>query len=226
MQRNAMRRMSQRSMIITVIAALLVLTYQVIATKVQHDEASTAAVALAELPAVRVADPDPARPAYEREHYQPHGWIDADGDGCNTRREVLIQESTKPVTVNPDGCKLSNGEWKDRFAPFETNSDQALQIDHLVALADAHRSGAWQWPDEKKIAFANDLDNPDELNALSSSNNQAKSDKGPDEWMPEGRAAKCDYLRSYVTIKAQWQLTVDPQQWSAIAKAWPACTSA
>jgi hypothetical protein len=210
-------------MILTIVAALLVLGYQVLTTNTQHDNASTATAALAELPALRVAEPDPSLTPYKRDAYQPHGWIDADADGCNTRREVLIQESTKPVSINPDGCKLSQGKWKDRFSSFETTSDQDLQIDHLVALADAHRSGAWQWPADKKIAFANELTNPDELNALSSANNQAKSDKGPDEWLPSGKSAKCDYLRSYVTIKAQWQLSVDPRQWEAIASAWPTC---
>lgn len=213
-------------MLLTVLAALLILGYQFLTTRTQQETATSSTEALAELPAVTVVEPDPARTPYERDAYQPHGWIDADGDGCNTRREVLIEESRKPVSINPDGCKLSSGQWKDRFSTFQTTSDQDLQIDHLVALADAHRSGAWQWSSEKKIAFSNLLENPDELNALSSANNQAKSDKGPDEWMPQGAAAKCDYIRSYVTIKSQWQLSVSPDQWAAIAKAWPDCTPA
>jgi hypothetical protein len=220
-----MRRMSQRTLALTVIAALLVLGYQVLTAESRRDSSSTSIQALAELPSVRVAEPDAGRATYKRDAYQPHGWIDADGNGCNTRREVLIAESLQPVSINPDGCKLSGGKWKDRFSPFETTNDQDLQIDHLVALADAHRSGAWQWPAENKVAFANELTNPDELNALSSQNNQAKSDNGPDEWMPSSKAARCDYIRAYVTIKSEWQLTVDSKQWQAIAKTWPGCTS-
>lgn len=220
-----MRRMSQRTIVLTVVAASIVLVYQLLTTTSQHQNAAHDVQALATLPAVTVAEPDAARTEYKRDAYQPHGWIDADGDGCNTRREVLIQESTKPVTVNPDGCKLSNGHWKDRFTGAETNSDADVQIDHLVALADADRSGGWRWPQDKKIAFANNLDNPDELNALSNADNQAKSDKAPDEWMPKDKAARCDYIRAYVTIKSQWELTVSPAQWNAIAKAWPECTA-
>jgi hypothetical protein len=220
-----MRRMSQRTIVLTVIAALIVLVYQLLTTTSQKQSATHNVQALATLPAVTVAEPDAARTAYKRDAYQPHGWIDADGDGCNTRREVLIQESTKSVTINPDGCKLSNGHWKDRFTGTETNSDADVQIDHLVALADADRSGAWRWPPDKKIAFANNLDNPDELNAISNADNQAKSDKAPDEWMPKDRQPRCDYIRAYVTIKSQWDLTISPAQWNAIAKDWPSCTT-
>lgn len=215
---------SQRTIATTVIVALIVLLIDLYSTHARQKDQATDAVALASLPAVTVAEPEQARPPYKRETYQPHGWIDADGNGCNTRREVLIQESTKKPSINPDGCKISGGEWKDRFSPkFNTTNDQDVQIDHLVALADADRSGAWKWPSDKKLAFANNLDNPDELNAISNALNNEKSDKGPDEWMPGDKNSRCKYLQAYVTIKSEWQLTVSPAQWNAIAKAWPNC---
>jgi hypothetical protein len=179
--------------------------------------------ALTALPALRVAEPDPARPRYDRDQWQPHGWADVDGDGCNTRKEVLITEATTPPTISRTGCRLTGGRWRDRFTGFETSSDADLQIDHLVALADAHRSGGWSWPNEKKVAFSNDLDNPDELNALKADANQAKGDLGPDQWMPDDKAARCDYIRAYATIKSAWGLTVTNAQWGAIAREWPAC---
>ena len=37
-------------------------------------------------------------------------WIDADGNGCDTRQEVLIQESQIPV-VKGSGCTIVSGQW-------------------------------------------------------------------------------------------------------------------
>ena len=49
------------------------------------------------------------RTGYNRDLF-PH-WIDADGDGCNTRYEVLIAEATTAPTRRRRGCTLSGGRW-------------------------------------------------------------------------------------------------------------------
>ncbi len=48
------------------------------------------------------------RGGYDRDRFEH--WIDADGDGCDTRGEVLIRDSVTPVQVG-DGCWLTGGEW-------------------------------------------------------------------------------------------------------------------
>lgn len=218
------RQVSRRTITTSVAAAVLILGYTLFDIRNDNQTRAESSIALASLPHVEVAEPDPNRPRYDRKSYQPHGWIDADGDGCNTRREVLIEEALKKPSINPDGCKLSGGEWRDHFDPtFTTTSEREVQIDHLVALADAHRSGAWKWPPEKKIAFANDIEHPVELNVVSNSVNKEKSDKGPDEWMPKDSDSRCLYVSAYVSIKSKWQLTVSPAQWQAISKAWAKC---
>jgi len=168
----------------------------------------------------RVAMPEAGRPRYERERWQPHGWADADGDGCNTREEVLLSQG-RGVQTGP-GCKILAGEWVDRFTGRRTTSPAELQIDHLVALADAHRSGGWAWPDSRKEAFANDVDDG-ELNAVWGPENQAKDDDGPDRWLPPNPEARCWYVSTYARIKAQWDLTVTPLQWAAIERVWSGC---
>jgi hypothetical protein len=84
-------------------------------------------------------------------------WIDADRNGCNTRAEVLIEESIVKPKIGPK-CKLTGGKWVNWIdGKTLTNSSQS-DIDHLVPLAEAWRSGAWKWTPTQRQAFANDLD--------------------------------------------------------------------
>ena len=173
----------------------------------------------------RVAAEDPTRSRYERDEWQPRGWEDTDRDGCNTREEVLLSEG-RDVVTGP-GCKILSGTWTDLFTGREVTSPPRLDVDHLVALGDAHRSGGWAWPAERKVAFANDLEDPDELNVVERAVNQAKADYGPDRWLPPpGSTARCRYVAAYARIKARWDLTVTPQQWAAIERVRAGCGTA
>ena len=184
--------------------------------------ATPGAVASAgELARPRVAENDPDRPRYIRDEWQPRGWADADGDGCNTREEVLVSESASPAAVGP-GCKILAGEWEDRYTGRRLTSPADVQIDHLVALSDAHASGGWAWPPERKVAFANDLEDADELNATWGPENDRKADYGPDRWLPIA-SFRCDYVAAYARIKARWDLTVTPSQWAAVQRVWSSC---
>ena len=179
---------------------------------------------LAELARPRVADRDPSRPRYQRHEWLPHGWADVDGDGCNTRAEVLLIEAVGPV-VRGSGCSLVAGHWQDHYTGRTTTAPTHLQIDHLVALADAAASGGWAWPAEHKVAFANDLSDPDELNATWGPENERKADHGPDKWLPPAPTFRCAYVAAYARIKARWGLSVTPGQWGAIERVWATCPS-
>jgi len=181
---------------------------------------STTAPVVDGLARPRVGVPEPGRPRYDRDQWQPHGWADADGDGCNPREEVLLAQG-QDVQTGP-GCKILAGQWIDRFTGRRTTSPAELQIDHLVALAEAHASGGWAWPAERKAAFANDLDDG-ELNAVWGPENQAKDDAGPDGWLPPDTEARCWYVSTYARIKARWDLTVTPAQWAAVTAVWAGC---
>lgn len=174
---------------------------------------------------LRVESPAKGRPRYVRDEWQPHGWADADSDGCNTRQEVLISESRAPVQRREPGCKILTGDWLDPYTGVSTGSPAELQIDHLVALADAHRSGGWAWPAAKKVAFANDLSDAEMLNAVSGRENERKADDGPDRWSPPNSAFKCAYVAAYARIKAKWDLSVTPDQNAAIGRLWKGCPS-
>lgn len=170
-------------------------------------------VTAAQLPALLSSVAETTTPAYNRDRFEH--WIDADGDGCNTRYEVLIEESLTPVTVGA-GCTLTGGTWVSVLDGASATSPAEVEIDHLVALAEAWRSGASSWTDEQRRAFANDLDVPYALNAVSSASNQAKADKDPAEWLPSNAEFRCEYSISWILMKYRWSLAADPAEISAL----------
>jgi hypothetical protein len=80
-------------------------------------------------------------PAYDRDDWST-GWIDADRDGCDTRAEVLLATSTTPAVLAPGACRVVSGTWRDPLTGVTYTVATEVEIDHLVALADAHRSPA------------------------------------------------------------------------------------
>ena len=66
-----------------------------------------------------------------------------------------------------------------------------LDVDHMVPLSNAHRSGAWAWDDARRRAYANDLSYANHLIAVTNSVNRAKSDQGPERWKPPDESYWC-----------------------------------
>ena len=157
-------------------------------------------------PELTVAAPNTTAP-YVRAAFGPD-WIDADHDCHDTRAEVLVAETATPVTFNANGCTVATGRWIDPWGGYTSTLASDFQIDHLVPLADAWRSGAWAWTDQQREAFAQNLSNRDELNAVKGSLNTAKSDSKPDQWKPPLTTAWCRYAASWARIKHDWNLTV------------------
>jgi len=147
-------------------------------------------------------------------------WIDADGDGCDTRKEVLIQEAVvKPKQGKY--CKLSGGVWISTYDSISYKNDSFLDIDHMVPLAEAWRSGAAGWSGEKRQAYANDLQLQVALIAVTSRENRSKSDRDPAKWQP--KVDKCGYIKSWVAVKGKYKLTVDELEATALKLAIATC---
>lgn len=192
----------------------------VLSSLVAAQPAAAATVTAAELPGLLTVAAETTEPRYERAKFEH--WIDADGDGCNTRYEVLIEESTTPVTVTRTGtgpCTLSGGTWVSPYDGFTAYEPADIEIDHVVALAEAWRSGASAWTDDQRRAFANDLEVPYVLTASSTTANQSKADKDPGRWMPTNPSYHCEYVTSWALIKYRCSLTVDAAERDALAAA-------
>lgn len=134
-------------------------------------------------------------------------WLDADGDCRDTRQEILARDSQGPVRWDAAGCTVVAGRWTDPYTGDVFTDPGELDIDHLVPLAEAHRSGADRWPAHRRAAFANDAGN---LLAVSASANRSKSDGDPLAWMPPAWSVRCIYTERFVATKARWALTQDP----------------
>lgn len=160
------------------------------------------------------------RTGYSRDLFKH--WVDADGDGCSTRDEVLISEADDPVTVG-SGCSLSGGRWYSYYDAVSQYSASALDIDHMVPLAEAWDSGASSWTAATREAFANDLGDTRSLVAVTASQNRSKGDQDVAEWLPGH--ARCRYLREWVAVKHRWRLSVDSAEKSAMISLAAGCTN-
>lgn len=155
--------------------------------------------AVAELPVA----PE-VRKGYQREKF-PH-WIDADGDGCSTRDEVLLAETKSSVTVSGT-CTVEEGRWFSYYDRQTWTDPSDVDIDHMVPLAEAWDSGARRWKPRARTRFANDLRDRRSLVAVTDNVNQSKSDRDPAGWMPDH--GRCRYVREWVAVKHRWRLRVD-----------------
>ena len=160
------------------------------------------------------------RTGYDRDLF-PH-WIDADGDGCSTRNEVLISEADDPVTVGP-GCSLSGGRWFSYYDRRSWTNTGRIDIDHMVPLAEAWDSGARTWATATRRRYANDLGDTRALVGVTDSVNQAKGDQDVAQWLPQ--FSKCRYLREWVAVKHRWRLNVNTAEKSAMASLAATCTN-
>lgn len=139
--------------------------------------------------------------------------------GCNTRVEVLKQESlTKPVMK---GCKIISGKWKSMYDGVTTTKPGSFDVDHMVPLKEAHASGGNAWSKAKKEKYANDMSYKNHLIAVSAKSNRSKSDKDPAEWLPAKN--KCEYVAAWITIKSNWNLTVDAKEKRALTNTLKNC---
>ena len=140
-------------------------------------------------------------------------WNDQ-GRGCSTREVVLKRDGTG-VQANAS-CHPVAGRWLSPYDNVEVADVDQVDIDHMVPLANAWRSGAAKWTDATRSQFANDLIRP-QLLAVSRASNRAKGDQDPSQWKPPNHAYWCQYAQRWIAVKAYWQLTATQAEKAALA---------
>jgi len=140
----------------------------------------------------------------------PH-WRDT-GQNCDVRDAVLKRDGTK---VKTSGCNVVAGTWRSLYDGRMLDSPTKVDIDHVVPLANAWRSGASAWTTEQREDFANDLDRP-QLVAVSQTSNRGKGDQDPSSWKPSATGTWCEYAQDWIAVKSYWILTVTTAEKSAL----------
>lgn len=154
---------------------------------------------------------------YSRDLF-PH-WSTVSG-ACNTRETVLKRDGVN--VVQDSACAAVSGSWYSQYDGATWTAASDLDIDHMVPLAEAWRSGANSWTTSKRQQFANDLTRP-QLIAVTDNVNQAKGDLDPGKWLPSRTAYRCTYARMWVQVKQYYALNMDSGEKTALGNILNGC---
>jgi hypothetical protein len=160
---------------------------------------------------------------YDRVRDFGEAWLDVDGNGCDTRDDVLRRDLK---VARAAACKVFEGTLLDPYTQrriaFERGIDtsDAVQIDHVVALANAWRTGAQRLSQAQRERLAND---PINLFAVDGPTNQAKADADAATWLPPNRGFRCTYVAHQVGVKAAYGLWVTPAEHDAMERVLQDC---
>ena len=67
-------------------------------------------------------------------------------------RDIGFQSSSR--------CRVDSGSWVGPYTGKAVGDPGKFDVDHMVPLANAHRSGGWAWTPKSKAAYANYLEYP------------------------------------------------------------------
>lgn len=184
---------------------------------------SAAGPALRLLAALPVKGRAPAT-GYDREGDFGTAWLDVDRNGCDTRDDILARDLTGILRQGP--CRVVSGTLVSPYTGQTirftrgVSTSQLVQIDHVVALEEAWRTGAQQLSQAEREALAND---PANLFAVDGHSNQQKGSGDAATWLPARKAFRCDYVEHQVEVKARYRLWVTPPERDAMLRVLSSC---
>lgn len=168
---------------------------------------------------------DKYRPGYDRDAFGT-AWADVDDNGCDTRNDILSRDMTS-IRKDKDQCTVKTGVLDDPYTGKKINftrgkaTSEAVQIDHIVALANAWKSGAADMSSATRLAIAND---PLNLLAVDGPANQDKKAKDASEWLPENTSFDCTYVTRQIQVKAKYGLSVTKPEKAAMENTLAHCS--
>ena len=179
---------------------------------VAADDLAAARSALSALPVRDAASAE----TYDRSQFG-QAWADEDRNGCDTRNDILARDLTGTVV---EDCVVLRGTLDDPYTgtriAFARGAGSAdVQIDHVVALADAWQTGASEWTAARRRSFAND---PANLLAVDGGANQDKGASDASAWLPPQVGYRCVYALRQVRVKAAYGLWVTPDERAALGR--------
>lgn len=176
----------------------------------------SATTARTQLNGLTVAADGPST-GYSRDLF-PH-WSTVSG-ACNTREQVLKRDGTNVVVDS--SCAATSGRWYSPYDGATWSAASDVDIDHIIPLSNAWKTGANSWTTSKRQQFANDLSGP-QLIAVTDNVNQAKGDQTPATWKPPLTSYHCTYARMWIGSKYKWGLRVNSAEKSALSSMLNSC---
>lgn len=165
-----------------------------------------------------------------------HQWNKVDGKTGNyTTRDLVLERDMSNVTYNSRGnvntgillepytgktIHFQRGQSNKTEGGSASNRDGGIQIDHVVAYAEAYRSGLDKLDFAQRDAYYND---PDVLLASQAEANNVKKDGTIAEWKPSNQTFQCDYASLQIGIKAKYGLMVDQKEHDKLAQVLASC---
>ncbi len=189
-----------------------------------RDAAVPSAVEARDLLAALPVKGSAPKTGYDRVADFGEAWLDVDGNGCDTRDDILARDLTD--VVRRDGCVVLSGTLADPYTgtsiPFVRGPDTSarIQIDHVVPLLDAWRTGARALTQEARERLAND---PLNLVAVDGPTNQRKGAGNAATWLPPAKAYRCEYAARQVAVKSAYGLWVVPAERAALERILGGC---
>ena len=143
-------------------------------------------------------------PVYDRAAFG-QAWADENLNGCDTRNDILARDLSTPILEPGTGeCTVNSGQLTDRYTGATIDfvrgkgTSGLVQIDHVVALSDAWRSGGPA--------------------------NQKKSSLNASQWVPPNKEFRCHFAVVQVRVKAAYSLGVTEAEASALRALLGGCT--
>jgi hypothetical protein len=148
-------------------------------------------------------------------------------NGCDTRNDVLRRD-LRNLALRPgsSGCTVLSGTLRDPYSgsviAFRRGQETSrrVQIDHIVALANAWQTGAQRLSSERRRDLAND---PLNLWAVSGAANQQKGAGDAATWLPANKSIRCTYVARQVAVKASYGLWVTRPEREAMRQVLERC---
>mgnify|MGYP000455648368 CR=1 FL=1 len=147
-------------------------------------------------------------------------WADADGNGCDTRNDILNRDlSSITYKYVNDKCTVMTGILLDPYSGTRMDflrgvgTSSLIQIDHVVAVSDAWQKGAFKWGSNTKVAFYND---PLNLLAVQGKLNSQKGDGDAATWLPPLKSYRCAYVARQIAVKAKYSIWITSAEKSAM----------
>lgn len=209
-------RVSFRRHLAALVAALAVLALAASPSWATPPNIPSESTARSELTALVVSAEDPMT-GYSRDLFPT--WIAISGN-CNTREWVLERDGTG-VTVD-GACEPTSGSWFSEYDGVTITASSGVDIDHVVPLAEAWRSGASSWTTSRRQSFGNDVDDP-QLIAVSASSNRSKGDEDPSTWKPTRTSYYCTYSKMWIASKYTWDLRLQSTEKMALQSMLDSC---